>query len=1209
MLREQTMRRLVGHGQCGLAVAALAFSALGSIPTAFAAPQTTSPATRSIVDASLTLAEVQALRDAAAATELPEPARQELVKLYDSALDSLRQSAAFAEDESRYQRETQSAPAELEAARAETIPAETAIDVPSAAALGDLRTLREQAEANLKLAQQRVADLDSDLARRTGRRTEIPDQLARAQQDLDQANQSLAALDAQPPSSGADPRSAGHRVDLRARIARLQQFVSTLKAELASYDARRELNQVLRDRAAARVAVLETQVRAWREVVSRREQQQAAEEAVAARLAAAKAHPVVKHIADENVRLLEQLSGAPGEGPGLLERKAAAHEQLDALTRELMQLRDRLAREIRVGQSAILPGGIDARLRRIRRDLPDLATLQTRLDEHRAQYASTQQDLADVEYERDQLPTAEVQRARALSQLDPTLPQEFRDEIARELDRQIDRQRSLYDSLINEYGDCADSLLRLEDIDEALLATAGKFHEFIDERILWIRSLPPINVRALPGLWRDLVAVFDPSLWLELAQQLVVDAQLHPDVFGGWIAVFIAMLVLRRRLTLRLRDIAARVRNVSDDRFSYTVAALLITAVQAAFWPAVMWFVAWRIGGFGQDPSGSRAIAAGLVRAGVVMLVLQFYRHLCKNGGLGDAHFNWRESFRRTVRNNLAWLIVVAVPLSFTIAASESLAEDPGSSRAGRLAFLAAMLASALFVWRVLRPGSGILDGVLNRARNGWMWQLRYVWYAAGIALPLYIGVMAAIGYYYGSLQVQRRLIITVWLILALIVFNGLALRWLVIVRRSLAMEQARKRSAAASPEPGAATGAAADAPLVLDEPKVNINAISTQTRQLLRAAVVFGLLIGAWLIWVDMLPALAVLKRVEIWPEFRTREAIVDVVPAYSPSSHATPLESARPGSEPSGSAPTATAAEPSIPSPGSAAGAATESATIASDPASPTTPDASRNIVTLSDLVYFLVIVIATVLIARNIPGLLEITLLQWFTMEPSARYATATVARYLIVLVGVLLAFGAVGIGWNKVQWLAAAITLGVGFGLQEIFANFISGLILLFEQPIRVGDTVTVNNVDGIVTRIRMRATTITDYDRKEMIIPNKAFITGQIINWTLSDSTTRLTFPIGVAYGSDTSLVEQTLMHIARSSPHVVADPPPQVVFTGFGDSTLNFSLRVFLPNLDSVLAARHEINTAIDQAFREKHIEIAFPQRDIHIRSLPPRRQ
>jgi potassium efflux system protein len=212
--------------------------------------------------------------------------------------------------------------------------------------------------------------------------------------------------------------------------------------------------------------------------------------------------------------------------------------------------------------------------------------------------------------------------------------------------------------------------------------------------------------------------------------------------------------------------------------------------------------------------------------------------------------------------------------------------------------------------------------------------------------------------------------------------------------------------------------------------------------------------------------------------------------------------------------------------------------------------------------------------------------------------------SIARYTIMVVGVIVAFGAIGIGWSKVQWLVAAMTVGLGFGLQEIFANFVSGLILLFERPIRVGDTVTVGGVSGDVTRIRIRATTITDWDRKELVIPNKEFVTGQVINWSLSDTTLRIILPVGIAYGSNVELAEELLYKVAREHKRVLTEPEPRVLFMGFGDSSLNFELRVFIPSIDYFLQARHELNKAIDRAFREADVEIAFPQRDIHVRSI-----
>jgi potassium efflux system protein len=178
------------------------------------------------------------------------------------------------------------------------------------------------------------------------------------------------------------------------------------------------------------------------------------------------------------------------------------------------------------------------------------------------------------------------------------------------------------------------------------------------------------------------------------------------------------------------------------------------------------------------------------------------------------------------------------------------------------------------------------------------------------------------------------------------------------------------------------------------------------------------------------------------------------------------------------------------------------------------------------------------------------------------------------------------------------------LGLGFGLQEIFANFFSGLIVLLERPVRVGDIVTVGNTTGIVSKIRMRATTITNWERQEMIIPNKELMTGTVLNWTLSDTIQRVFIQIGVAYGSDTKKTTELLYQVVKSHPNVLNEPAPAVTFAGFGSSTLNFEVRCFLPNAAVKLATTHELHTSIDNAFREAGIEMAFPQCDLHIRSI-----
>ncbi|MFM0247457.1 mechanosensitive ion channel domain-containing protein [Paraburkholderia sediminicola] len=260
----------------------------------------------------------------------------------------------------------------------------------------------------------------------------------------------------------------------------------------------------------------------------------------------------------------------------------------------------------------------------------------------------------------------------------------------------------------------------------------------------------------------------------------------------------------------------------------------------------------------------------------------------------------------------------------------------------------------------------------------------------------------------------------------------------------------------------------------------------------------------------------------------------------------------------------------------------------------------------VTLGGVMFALAVGFVAIIAVKNIGGFLEVAFPERVRLSGSSRYAINTVARYVIVGGTVVTVFSLLGGSWSRIQWLVAAMGVGLGFGLQEIFANFVSGLIILFERPIRIGDTVTVGDLTGVVTRVQARATTVVDFDRKEVVIPNKTVITERVINWTLSDSITRLVPKIRVAYGSDTALVCELILKAARSVPYILADPEPCVFFRAFGESSLDFEAFLFVEGVDQRLPATHEVLTAIDLELRQAGIEIPFPQRDVRFRSTPP---
>ena len=257
----------------------------------------------------------------------------------------------------------------------------------------------------------------------------------------------------------------------------------------------------------------------------------------------------------------------------------------------------------------------------------------------------------------------------------------------------------------------------------------------------------------------------------------------------------------------------------------------------------------------------------------------------------------------------------------------------------------------------------------------------------------------------------------------------------------------------------------------------------------------------------------------------------------------------------------------------------------------------------ISLKDFLSALVIAGITIALARNLPGLLEVLVLSRLKLAQGSAYATSTLLSYALTGIGIAATLSTLGLSWDKLQWLVAALSVGLGFGLQEIFANFVSGLIILFERPVRIGDVVTISSLSGRVSRIRIRATTITDFDRKEIIVPNKTFITSQLVNWSLTDTVTRVTIKVGVAYGSDLDLVRQLMLQAATENHRVLKEPQPEVYFLTFGESTLDHELRIHVRELGDRTPAIDEINRMIDQSFNQHGISIAFRQVDVLLKN------
>ncbi len=244
----------------------------------------------------------------------------------------------------------------------------------------------------------------------------------------------------------------------------------------------------------------------------------------------------------------------------------------------------------------------------------------------------------------------------------------------------------------------------------------------------------------------------------------------------------------------------------------------------------------------------------------------------------------------------------------------------------------------------------------------------------------------------------------------------------------------------------------------------------------------------------------------------------------------------------------------------------------------------------------------------VARKSRRLLRAYLLDRFEIEPGHKYALETTAEYLIVVAGLAVGLSTAGVNLSSFALLGGALGVGVGFGLQSIANNFVSGLVLLFEGPVKVGDRVEIAQLNGDVVKIGTRSTWVRTNDNIIVIIPNSDFIVKPVINWTATDRQVRFSLPVGVSYGCDPEEVRSILQSVAVQNPDVLPEPSPDVIFTGFGDSSLDFELRYWtIAQVQTPLVLRSDLYFAISRAFQERGIEIPYPQRDIHLKTASAR--
>ena len=701
----------------------------------------------------------------------------------------------------------------------------------------------------------------------------------------------------------------------------------------------------------------------------------------------------------------------------------------------------------------------------------------------------------------------------------------------------VEKRRSLLTDLIDSAQISRERL-----VDQAIMLAdiINKTRELtglLDRRLLWLRNQDPIARDWLTNLPNAFAWLLNPRSWQNAIRDLVQQILQNPVL--AFLGFFPPLLILasRKRLWTINANLASNVGHVRNDSFWSTPLALFIICVLALPLP-------WWLGSAAGLLSLSDALSPfsitlipALTALAATIFLLFIFRMSSRPKGIFETHYQWSAVSLRKLHLNLIWFTWLQCSATFVFTLAVNSVEQVIRYSLGLLCFVAISVGMSLMVYVFMNPRNGIVVSINEHREPSISQKLLFVLL---VTIPIAIGFTPLFGYFDTAVLLQSLVFQSGLLYLLVAMFHGLSTRILKVAQRRFTLKKIKKLRARTLEErkQNTASSPVGDTEVTLAKPDEKTDYSDEFSKQLQNTIGSISLVLFGVGMWLNWRP---------LFPTIGIAEDIVlwqgtRVIDGVSISQG-----------------------------------------------------------VSLWNLFVALLFLFGGSYLARHIRSFLEVGLFGRLSLDAGARYAAASIASYSIVAISVLIGLGQLGIDWSKMQWILAALGVGLGFGLQEIVANFVSGLIILFERPVRVGDIVTIGTLTGVVSKISIRATTIVDFDHREVLLPNKSIITDNVVNWTLNDPVTRIIVKIGVAYGSDLHKVTEILLSIAKAHKDVLETPAPSVFLTDHGDSSINFELRVFLQSPPLRLPVAHDINIAINTALAENGIPIPFPQRDVHV--------
>ncbi|HBV40152.1 MAG TPA: miniconductance mechanosensitive channel MscM [Erwinia sp.] len=1058
----------------------------------------------------------QALEEAKSAQDTPNQA--ETVDALQSALnwlDDLQKSQANASD---YQQVIDDFPRLSRELRQQLVAlSDSSKPVSNTMTAAELDQEILQVSSQL-LEEGRQAQQEQDRAR------EISDSLAQLPQQQTDARRALneieRRLQAQPTPGTpvAQAQLSARQAESAARKARVDEL------ELAQLSAnnRQELARMRGELHQRKATQLDAYLQALRNQLNSRRQREA-------------------EIALEKT---EQLAENSGELPQKLSEQFRINRELSAALNEQAQRMDLVASQQRtavnqtiqvrqalstireqsqwLGVSTVLGEALRAQVAR----LPEMPKPQ-QLDNDMAQLRVQRLHYEDLLERQQQL--------RQLRQDDGT---PLTSEQNRILDAQLKTQRELIGSLLSGSDNLILEVTKLKVANGQLEDALREIKEATHRYLFWTADVGAVHLNFPLLLMRDLRNLLSLNTLGQLGGALVMMITNRETVLPIIGAVLLVGFSLSSRRHYRdfLDRSASKVGKVTQDRFGLTMRTVFWSILVALPLP-----VLWMALGYGLQHAWpypvAVAIGDGITATVPLLWAFMISAGFARSKGLFIVHFRWQHNRVARAMRFYTLCIGFVVPLIMLLIGFDNLDERHFSATLGRLCFILICGALSLVTISLKRAGIPLY---LDKEGNGENFISNILWNMM-ICIPLIAALASCIGYLATAQALLARVETSLAIWFLLLIIYHIIRRWMLIQRRRIAFDRARNRRAEilAQRAKGEEETAATQSPETeVDEPVIDLDAISAQSLRLVRSILTLIALVSVIVLWSEIHSAFGFLENIRLWDASTTVQGVESLEP------------------------------------------------------------------ITLGSVLIAVLVLIITTQLVRNMPALLELALLQHLNLTPGTGYAITTLTKYTLILVGGLTGFSMIGIDWSKLQWLVAALGVGLGFGLQEIFANFISGLIILFEKPIRIGDTVTIRDLTGSITRINTRATTITDWDRKEIIVPNKAFITEQFINWSLSDSVTRVVLTIPASSEANSEEVTNVLLTAAQRCQYVLDTPPPEAFLVDLQQGIQLFELRIHAAEMGHRMPLRHELHQLILQGYHEHGLEMPFPPFQVRMETI-----